>query len=150
MKKPARIASCCCWWPIASILKVMKAYSNGWPHCISNPNRLRGDHVLSRADMKWFWNHYLASDTDRENPYACPAYAKSLRGMPPAMVITAEYDPLRDEGETDAVRLREEDVPTVLKRHQGVTHGFFGMPDFLDTGKAAIADAGSALRAAIG
>jgi acetyl esterase len=56
-------------------------------------------YILSRADMEWFWNHYLATDADRANPYACPAFAESLRGLPPAMVITAEFDPLRDEGE---------------------------------------------------
>ncbi|MGH7987792.1 MAG: alpha/beta hydrolase [Candidatus Binataceae bacterium] len=107
-------------------------------------------YVLSRADMKWFWDHYLAGDADRENPYACPAHARNLRGLPPALVITAEYDPLRDEGEAYAARLRQEGVPVVLRRYDGMTHGFFGMPDFLDQAKAAIAEAGSALRAAIG
>jgi acetyl esterase len=107
-------------------------------------------YVLSRADMEWFWGHYLASDVDRQNPYACPAFAKTLRGLPPAFVITAEFDPLRDEGEAYAARLREDGVPSVLKRYEGVTHGFFGMPAQLDKAKNAIADAGSALRVAIG
>ncbi len=107
-------------------------------------------YVLSRADMEWFWGHYLASDADRSNPYACPACAKTLRGLPPAFVITAEFDPLRDEGEAYAARLREEGVPSVLKRYEGVTHGFFGMPAQLDKARAAIAEAGSALRVAIG
>jgi acetyl esterase len=107
-------------------------------------------YVLSRADMEWFWGHYLAGENDRTNPYACPAHAKTLRGLPPAFVITAEYDPLRDEGEAYAARLREEGVPAVLKRFDGVTHGFFGMPAQLDKSKAAIAEAGSALRIAIG
>jgi acetyl esterase len=107
-------------------------------------------YILSQADMEWFWGHYLATEADRHNPYACPAYAKSLRGLPPAFVITAEFDPLRDEGEAYAARLREDGVPSVLKRYEGVTHGFFGMPAQLDKAKAAIADAGSALRVAIG
>ncbi|MGH7933493.1 MAG: alpha/beta hydrolase, partial [Candidatus Binataceae bacterium] len=107
-------------------------------------------YVLSRTDMEWFWNHYLTGEADRTNQFACPAHAKSLRGLPPAFVITAEYDPLRDEGEAYATRLREDGVPAVLKRYEGVTHGFFGMPAFLDVGKLAIADAGSALRVAIG
>jgi acetyl esterase len=107
-------------------------------------------YILSRADMEWFWGHYLASAADRTNPYACPDYAKTLRGLPPAMVITAEFDPLRDEGEAYATRLREEGVPTTLKRYDGVTHGFFGMPALLDKSKAAIADAAAALRVAIG
>jgi acetyl esterase len=107
-------------------------------------------YVLSRADMEWFWGHYLASEGDRANPYACPALAKTLRGLPPAFVITAEYDPLRDEGEAYAARLRQDGVPAVLKRYEGVTHGFFGMPAQLDKSRVAIAEAASALRVAIG
>src|SRR5579863_6998720 len=107
-------------------------------------------YILSRADMEWFWGHYLASDADRLNPYACPARADTLRRLPSAFVITAEFDPLRDEGEAYAARLREDGVRAVLKRYEGVTHGFFGMPAQLDKAKEAIADAGSALRVAIG
>ena len=107
-------------------------------------------YVLSRADMEWFWGHYLGSEADRTNPYACPAYATTLRGVAPAFVITAEYDPLRDEGEAYAARLREEGVQVVLRRYDGVTHGFFGMPAQLDKAKAAIAEAGSALRVTVG
>ena len=107
-------------------------------------------YILSRDDMEWFWGHYLANEVDRANPYACPAYAKTLRGLPPAFVITAEFDPLCDEGEAYAARLREEGVPVTHKRYDGVTHGFFGMPTVLDKAKAAIGDAGAALRIAIG
>jgi len=106
--------------------------------------------VLSRADVKWFWGHYLSGEAEARNPYACPASARTLSGLPPALVITAEFDPLRDEGEAYAARLREEGVPSVLKRYEGVTHGFFGWPAQLDKAKTAIAEAGSALRAAIG
>jgi acetyl esterase len=109
-----------------------------------------GYYILSRADMEWFWGHYLASDADAANPYACPARAKSLAGLPPAMVITAEFDPLRDEGEAYAARLREEGVATVLKRYNGVTHGFFGMPTVIEKSRHAIAQASAALRGAIG
>jgi acetyl esterase len=107
-------------------------------------------YILSRADMEWFWGHYLGRDEDRTNPYACPAYAKSLAGLPAAFVITAEYDPLRDEGEAYGVRLSEEGVSTILKRYDGVTHGFFGMPGLLEKAKVAIQDAAVALRNAIG
>jgi acetyl esterase len=107
-------------------------------------------YILSRADMEWFWGHYLAREEDRKNPYACPDHAKSLAGLPPAFVITAEYDPLRDEGEAYAVRLSDEGVSTILKRYDGVTHGFFGMPALLEKAKVAIQDAAAALRSAIG
>jgi len=109
-----------------------------------------GYYILSRADMEWFWGHYLASDADAANPYACPAQAKTLAGLPPALVLTAEFDPLRDEGEAYATRLREDSVPTVLKRYDGVTHGFFGMPSLIEKSRIAIAEASAALRAAIG
>jgi acetyl esterase len=107
-------------------------------------------YILSRADMQWFWGHYLARSEDSKNHYACPANAKRLSGLPPAFVITAEYDPLRDEGEAYAARLSEEGVSTILKRYDGVTHGFFGMPALLEKSKVAIQDAAAALRNAIG
>ena len=109
-----------------------------------------GYYILSRADMEWFWGHYLADDADKINPYACPARAKTLAGLPPALVITAEFDPLRDEGEDYAARLRAEGVTTVLKRYDGVTHGFFGMPSLIEKSRTAIAEASAALRAALG
>jgi acetyl esterase len=109
-----------------------------------------GYYILSRADMEWFWGHYLASNADAANPYACPARAKSLAGLPPTLVITAEFDPLRDEGEAYAARLREEGVKATLKRYDGVTHGFFGMPSLIEKSRTAIAEASAALRVAIG
>ena len=99
--------------------------------------------------MEWFWGHYLADAADANNPYACPARAATLKGLPPAMVMTAEFDPLRDEGEDYARRLEADGVPTVLKRYEGVTHGFFGMPSILEKSRLAIADAGAALRTAL-
>jgi len=107
-------------------------------------------YILSRADMEWFWGHYLNNDADRRNPYACPAHANSLSGLPAAFVITAEFDPLRDEGEAYAVRLRNEGVATIQKRYEGVTHGFFGMPALLEQAKVAIGYGDQALRSAIG
>ena len=109
-----------------------------------------GYYILSRADMEWFWNHYLANAADAANPYACPDRAATLKGLPPAFTITAEFDPLRDEGEAYAARLRENGVTSVLKRYDGVTHGFFGMPGQVDIARRAIADAASALRETIG
>lgn len=105
-------------------------------------------YILSRADMEWFWGHYLASPSDAANPYACPARAASLAGLPAAMVLTAEYDPLRDEGEAYAARLRDSGVPATMRRYDGVTHGFFGMAGVLDKARQAIDDSAAALRAA--
>jgi acetyl esterase len=106
------------------------------------------DYILSRADMEWFWGHYLGPG-DRTNPLACPARAKSLANLPPAFILTAEIDPLRDEGEAYAEALRKTGVVVRLKRYNGVCHGFFSMASMIDKGKLAVADSCEELRAAI-
>ncbi|HKM99970.1 MAG TPA: alpha/beta hydrolase [Candidatus Binataceae bacterium] len=106
--------------------------------------------VLSRADMEWFWNHYLNGPADRENPLACPNAAGNLAGLPPALVETASHDPLRDEGERYAEQMRKAGVKVTLTRYDGVTHGFVSFADVLDKGKAGIKEAAEALRAAFG
>jgi acetyl esterase len=104
-------------------------------------------YLLSREMMRWFWNHYLVESQDGANPYASPLRAPSLAGLPPAHVITAEYDPLRDEGEALAARLQREGVPTTHVRYAGMIHGFFSMTAMLDVAKRAVAEAATAVRA---
>ena len=106
-------------------------------------------YFLTAAMMRWFWGHYLARPEQGEDPIASPLRAKDLTGLPPALVITAEYDPLRDEGEAYAERLREAGVATELRRYDGQIHGFFSLFDALDDGRAAMDHAGAALRAAL-
>jgi acetyl esterase/lipase len=107
-------------------------------------------YLLTRPLMEWFWGHYLASPADGTNPYASPLRAGDLAGLPPATVITAEFDPLRDEGEAYAARLRAAGVPVRLSRYDGMIHGFFAMPAILPQAHAAIDEAAAALRAAFG
>ena len=103
---------------------------------------------LTHPGMAWYWDHYMAKDNDAENPYAAPMKAADLSGLPPAMVITAEYDPLRDEGEAYAARLQAAGVPTVCTRYDGQIHLFYALPDLIDAGAKAVAQACGALKAA--
>jgi acetyl esterase len=74
--------------------------------------------------MKWFQDHYLREATDQLHPFAAPFKAKNLSGLPPAYVLTAQYDPLRDEGEHYADRLAQAGVPVVKKRYSDMIHDF--------------------------
>jgi acetyl esterase len=107
-------------------------------------------YFLTAKQMRWFWEHYLSEPGEAALPYASPLRAEKLGGLPPALVITAEYDPLRDEGEAWAARLREAGVPVTLSRYDGMIHGFFSMAHVVDRARDAQAEAGAALRAAFG
>ena len=81
--------------------------------------------LLTRDAMIWFWDHYLPESSRRTEPDASPLRANSLAGLPPAVILTAEHDVLRDEGEAYATRLQETNVATELHRYVGQMHGFF-------------------------
>ena len=104
--------------------------------------------LLTRDAMRWFWNHYLAREGQGKEPYASPLLAPSLAGLPPALVITAGCDPLRDEGEAYAARLRDAGVPVTLTRYEGVFHGFLRMTRLLDKARAALDEIAGSLRKA--
>jgi acetyl esterase len=111
--------------------------------------RENGDgYLLTRDTMRWFWECYLSREEEGREPYASPLRAEDLRGLPPALVITAEYDPLRDEGEAYAGRLREAGVPVTLSRYDGMIHAFFRRTALFDKAKAAMREVGDALRQA--
>jgi acetyl esterase len=102
--------------------------------------------ILTREIMRGFWGHYLAREEDGRHPYASPLRAEDVSGLPPAHLITAEYDPLRDEGEAYARRLAETGVPVVQRRYEGMIHGFFGFGDFIDLAREAVDDVTRELR----
>jgi acetyl esterase len=93
---------------------------------------------LTRKGMAWFWDHYLPGPSDAANPLACPLRASDLGRLPPALVITAEYDPLRDEGELYGAALRKAGVPVETFRWDGVNHGFFFFVGVVDKSEAAM------------
>lgn len=107
-------------------------------------------YFLTRGAMQWFWNHYLRSEADAANPYAAPVRAKDLAGLPPATVLTAEFDPLRDEGEAYGKKLREAGVATRIERYDGLIHGFFGMGAVVAKARAAVGVAAGELRKSFG
>ena len=84
-------------------------------------------YILTKTAMVWFWAHYLGAQDLDKDPYACPARADSLAGLPAAYVATSEFDPLRDEGEAYAARLEQAGVPVTAKRFDGMLHGFLWM-----------------------
>jgi acetyl esterase len=103
-------------------------------------------YFLTTGMMKWFWSQYLADPAAGAQAYASPLRARDLRGLPPALCITAGYDPLRDEGEAYACRLADAGVAATTSRYDGMFHGFFGMQAQLDAAKRAVAEASDALR----
>jgi acetyl esterase len=84
-------------------------------------------HQLTKSEMEWFRDHYLGSMLDAHSPYASPLLARDLRGLPPALIITAECDPLRDEGEAYAKRLQQAGVAVTYTCYPGMIHPFFSL-----------------------
>ncbi|MBO9353963.1 alpha/beta hydrolase fold domain-containing protein [Bordetella petrii] len=93
---------------------------------------------LTRAAMIRFWDEYLAHESEAAHPHASPLRAPDLSGLPPTLLLTAEFDPLRDEGERFAHRLLDDGVPVTLWRHPGLIHGFFRMAALSDAARAAL------------
>jgi acetyl esterase len=106
--------------------------------------------LFNKNSVAWYWGHYLSSPKDGISPLASPLLAPSLSGLPPALVITAEHDPLREQAEAYANRLAASGVPTTLRRYDGMIHGFFCMAGELKPGAEAQAEAASFLRSQFG
>jgi len=104
-------------------------------------------YLLTRSAMAWFWEHYLSEPSQREQAQASPLRAKDFSHLPPALVITAECDPLCDEGEAYARRLEAAGVPVTLTRYHGMIHGFVRRAKLLTQGRKAVEQIAHALRA---
>lgn len=128
------------------IYPVTDYYDSGSPSMAENAD----GYGLGRLGMIWFWNHYLSDPSHGAHPFASPYRAGSLAGLPPALVISAEYDPLRDEAEYYARRLRDEGVQVECKRWDGVNHGFFFWPGVVDKASAALDEASAWVRRIVG
>jgi acetyl esterase len=101
---------------------------------------------LTAAGMRWFWGHYLNSPSEAENPFVSPLRARDLSSLPAALIITAEYDVLRDEGERYGERLVQAGVPANVSRYEGMNHGFFSMYGIVDKAKQALEESANWLK----
>jgi acetyl esterase len=117
--------------------------------CSYPSHRENGEgYLLTSESIRWFLGHYIKEE-DRKNADASPHYTEDFAGLPPALVITAEFDPLRDEGEAYAKLLTEAGVPATASRYDGMIHAFFQMDSLFPQSAAAIEEAATALRGAL-
>jgi acetyl esterase len=104
------------------------------------------DLFLTAEDMEWFWNSYVPEPAARSAPDASPLRAEDLSKLPPAIVITAEYDPLRDEGIACAQRLQAAGVPVTHRHHEDMFHDFFSFVNLIEAGNEAVERIGGEIR----
>lgn len=102
-------------------------------------DRFAEGYFLNRNVLDYFRKHYLKGSTDRSNPLASPMLGR-LDGLPQTLIITAEYDPVRDEGEAYGRRLAEAGVLVTFRRYPGMIHGFYAMTDLFDDGRLVYED----------
>ncbi len=105
-------------------------------------------YFLTTSQMQWFWDLYCPNKDMRKEPYASPIYAESLRGLPPAYLFTAEFDPLRDEGEAYAEALRAAGVPVKFERFPGMIHAFLRRVTVFEAAKMALREIAAVLQSA--
>lgn len=109
----------------------------------------RAGFFLTEASISWFLEQYVKPPHAHDDPRVSPLFADDLEGAPPALVITAGFDPLRDEGRAYAERLRAAGVPTEFREYEGTIHGFVSMAGALRVGREALDDIARALREAL-
>ena len=107
------------------------------------------DLFLNTAEVVWFWNHYAPDPAEREHPYASPIRATDLGGLPPAYVVVADHDPLRDEGLAYAAALESAGVPVTVARYDDQIHAFVWLVNVMETADRAVVEAGAAIRDAM-
>ncbi len=133
---------------IAPLLQILiYPVTDGTPETPSHHEFAEG-RLLTRGNILWFYDHYMAEPEDAKNPRFSPLLADDLSGLAPALVIVAGHDPLRDEGIAYAKRLKEAGVTVELSNYEGMVHGFISFADAVDQGKAAIEQVAAALRTA--
>jgi acetyl esterase len=125
-------------YPVTDVMRETRTYAD-----------FADGYMLTRDSMRWFIAHYLRGKDDASDWRVSPLRAASLAGLPPALIITAGFDPLRDEGEQYAGRLRDAGVMVDYACYGGMVHGFLGMGKLLDTAMRAVDHIGGVLRQAL-
>lgn len=105
---------------------------------------------LSRQGMQWYWEQYLQGHDHDQDPYACPSMAKDFSRLAPAIIVTAEFDPLKDDGVKYERLLREADVPTHYKEYKGMIHGFASLGSITPMAEVALRDCAEIIRSIVG
>ena len=105
--------------------------------------------ILNRAEMDWFWDCYVPDPANRSHPHVSPLRADDHAGLPPAYVLMAGFDPLRDEIDAYVAKLEAAGVPVTVRRFDDQIHAFFGMINIMESADTAVAEVGSAIRAAL-
>lgn len=108
------------------------------------------DYYLTRDTVIWTLHNYLRHNEDRTNPYIFPLCAASLEGLPPAHIVTAQYDPLHDDGAAYAARLRDAGIPVTYQDYSGLMHGFINYWFCIDEAMEALRDLGAVIRGTLG
>jgi acetyl esterase len=130
-----------------SLAAQLLVYPNTCYHADTESLRDNDDRwMFNHNSVDWYWRNYLSTPDQGRDPLVSPLLAEDVSGLPPALMITAEYDPLRDEGEKYAARLAQAGVPVELTRYDGMAHGFFTMSGVLDDARRAVAQAAGYLR----
>ena len=114
-------------------------------HATGSRTEFSEGYFLTGGDMLWFGDQYFEKNQNRRVPYASPLLAPKLSGLPPALIITAGFDPLRDEGEAYGEKLKKSGIPVKISRYEGMIHGFISMDAVISKAKDAMTEVATSL-----
>lgn len=136
-------------WPVRPCLQLLLYPGLDFRRGHASHRAFADGYLLTAASIEWFMNHYLRGPEDIHDIRVSPLLAPDLRGLPPAYISTAGFDPLRDEAHEYAQRLRDAGVPVELVENPSLVHGFIGLVDGIPAAAAALDHAGHALHRAL-